>query len=197
MYEASLRRAPFGVGTRTDPPEYGQGDPGAGLSKLNLGTMKAYHMRLILGTAWKAGAAPAARRVLTAWRRRVHAASRPGADGRPSLLEPMARVARTIKEHTRGILNYFRKRLTSGVIEGFNSFVQAARARARGYRNPETFKTMIYLLGERLKFNLPGLGEWACTSRYHTEQRGALRCPGPSDPTRCRPWVPRGWPSSG
>jgi len=127
------------------------------LSKLNLATMKAYHMRLNLGTAWSAGSALAAKRVLTAWRRWVHGASRPGKDGKLSVLEPMARVARTIKEHTRGILNYFRKRLTSGVIEGLNSFLQAARARARGYANPETFQTMIYLLAGRLKFNLPGL----------------------------------------
>ena len=129
------------------------------LSELNLATMKAYHMRLNLSEAWTAGSAAAAKRVLGAWRKWVHGASRPGEDGRPSLLEPMARVARTIKEHTRGILNYFRKRLTSGVIEGFNSYVQAARARARGYRNPETFKTMIYLIGGRLKFNLPGLDQ--------------------------------------
>ena len=89
----------------------------------------------------------------------MHGASRPGKDGTPSLLEPMAGVARMIKKHTKGILNYFRKRLTSGVIEGLNSFLQAARARARGYANPETFQTMIYLLAGRLKFNLPGLAE--------------------------------------
>jgi transposase len=130
-----------------------------GLSELNLATMKAYHMRLNLAKAWAAGSAAAARRVLGAWRKWVHGASRPSKDGQPNLLEPMARVARTIKEHLRGVLNYFRKRLTSGVIEGFNSYVQAARARARGYRNPETFKTMIYLIGGRLKFALPGLGQ--------------------------------------
>jgi len=125
------------------------------LSELNLSTMKAYHMRLNLSEASTAGSAATAKRVLGAWRKWDHGASRPDKDGKPSLLEPMARVARTIKEHTRGILNYFRKRLTSGAIEGFNSYVQAARARARGYRPPETFKTMIYLIGGRRKFNLP------------------------------------------
>ena len=77
------------------------------LSELNLSTMKAYHMRLNLSEASTAGSAATAKRVLGAWRKWDHGASRPDKDGKPSLLEPMARVARTIKEHTRGILNYF------------------------------------------------------------------------------------------
>ncbi|MDY0096412.1 MAG: transposase, partial [Candidatus Vecturithrix sp.] len=31
-------------------------------------------------------------------------------------------------------------------LEGLNSIFQAAKARARGYRNPQTFISMIYLL---------------------------------------------------
>ncbi|MBL0378701.1 MAG: transposase [Desulfofustis sp. PB-SRB1] len=31
-------------------------------------------------------------------------------------------------------------------LEGLNSLFQAARARARGYRNPMTFIAMIYLI---------------------------------------------------
>jgi transposase len=125
------------------------------LSELNLDTVAAYHMRLNLQEVWKARDAKAARMVLGKWCGWVKGASRPGKDGKPSLLEPMRRLADTIRTHRRGILNYFRRRLTSGVIEGFNSIVQAARARARGYRNPKTFMTMIYLIGGRLKFNLP------------------------------------------
>jgi transposase len=87
----------------------------------------------------------------------VRRAARPAKGQAASGLEPMARVAKTIREKLRGILNYFRRRLTSGVIEGINSMVQAARARARGYRNAETFKTMIYLIAGRLRFNLPAL----------------------------------------
>jgi transposase len=128
------------------------------LRRFNLSTMRAYHMRLNLAEAWTVGSAREARLTLGEWRGWVHRSSRPAKDGTASLLEPMARVARTIKKHARGILNYFRKRLTSAVIEGFNSYVQAARARARGYRNPETFITMIYLLGGRLTFKLPALG---------------------------------------
>lgn len=127
------------------------------LSQLNLSTVTAYHMRLNLKEAWKAGTAVGARRVLGKWCGWVKRASRPASDGTPSLLEPMRRAAQTIRKNLQGILNYYRRRLTSGVIEGFNSVVQAARARARGYRNSKTFQTMIYLIGGRLQFNLPGL----------------------------------------
>jgi len=125
------------------------------LSELNLATVTAYHMRLNLREVWKATGARAARKVLGKWCGWVMRASRPARDATPSLLAPMRRAAQTIREHMRGILNYYRRRLTSGIIEGFNSIVQAARARARGYRNSETFQTIIYLLGGRLQFNLP------------------------------------------
>jgi transposase len=52
-------------------------------------------------------------------------------------------------------VRYVVSRLTSGVIEGVNSLAQAAQARARGYSNPETFQTMIDLIGGRLSFDLP------------------------------------------
>ncbi|WP_211224670.1 transposase, partial [Oceanospirillum beijerinckii] len=37
--------------------------------------------------------------------------------------------------------------LTNARLEGMNSLFQAARARARGYRNTENFINMIYLIG--------------------------------------------------
>ncbi|MDO9565289.1 MAG: transposase, partial [Candidatus Desulfaltia sp.] len=39
--------------------------------------------------------------------------------------------------------------------EGINSMVQAAKARARGYRNNRYLITMIYLISGKLNFNLP------------------------------------------
>lgn len=128
------------------------------LSELNLKTTKAYQMRLNVQEAWTRRSARTARRLLREWCGWVARAARKAKGQVRSGLEPMARVAKTIRENLRGILNYFRRRLTSGVIEGINSMAQAARARARGYRSPETFKTMIYLLAGRLQFNLPSIG---------------------------------------
>lgn len=127
------------------------------LSQMNLKTTTAYHMRPNLAEVWNTRDVKTARRLLGEWCGWVHRACRTRKGEDPSGLEPMRAVAKTVKKHRRGILNYFRKGMTSAVIEGFNSLVQAARARARGYRSVETFKTMIYLIGGRLTYDLPVL----------------------------------------
>jgi len=127
------------------------------LSSLHLKTAKAYQMRLVLQDLWSYRSAAWAEKYLTRWCAWVKRASRSTTLLEENLLEPMARVARTLRANARGILNYFRHRLTTAVMEGINSLVQAARNRARGYRNPITFKTMIYLIAGRLSFQLPSL----------------------------------------
>jgi transposase len=72
-----------------------------------------------------------------------------------SRLKPMQKVGRTIKEHWDGIMNWFSSRLTTGLMEGFNSLLQAAKARARGYRSDRNLIAMAYLLGGKLDFHLP------------------------------------------
>ena len=42
-------------------------------------------------------------------------------------------------------------------VEGLNSLIQAAKAKARGYRNVNNLITMAYLIAGQLRFNLPGL----------------------------------------
>lgn len=63
-----------------------------------------------------------------------------------SKLEDFKKVAKTIKSKMRGICNYFDNRLTNAVLEGTNSMIQNIKSRARGYKNVENFKTMIYLM---------------------------------------------------
>jgi len=129
------------------------------LSTTNLLTAKAYQMRLNLQALWAQRSPAGAERYLRRWCTWVLRATQPPHDPtQPWVLEAMHRTARTLREQAHGILNYFRLRLTSGVIESVNSLAQAARARARGYRNPDTFKTIIYLLAGRLPFNLPNYG---------------------------------------
>jgi len=72
-----------------------------------------------------------------------------------SRLEPIKKVARTIKEHGDGILNWFHSQATTGLLEGINSLVQAAKARARGYRSTRNLIAMTYLLAGKLHFELP------------------------------------------
>lgn len=64
-------------------------------------------------------------------------------------------VAKTLKSHWDGILNYFNNRYANGLLEGLNSLIQALKANARGYRNDDNFMTMIYLRYGQLKFDIP------------------------------------------
>nr|WP_081417780.1 transposase [endosymbiont of Riftia pachyptila] len=52
----------------------------------------------------------------------------------------MKKLATTIKGHLIGILNGFTLHLSNGCMEGINSLIQVAKARARGYR---TFRSPI------------------------------------------------------
>jgi transposase len=72
-----------------------------------------------------------------------------------SRLAPVIRVAKTLKKHQAGLLRWFDSRLSNGLLEGINSLVQAAKARARGFRSARKMKTIIYLLLSKLDFKLP------------------------------------------
>jgi transposase len=72
-----------------------------------------------------------------------------------SRLTPIIKAAQTIKAHWGGILNWFSSRITTGLLEGFNSLIQAAKARARGYRSDENLIAMSYLIAGRLNLGLP------------------------------------------
>ena len=128
------------------------------LSATNLLTAKAYQMRLNLQALWDRRKPERARAYLRRWCNwALRLSRRPKDPEQVWALEAMHRTALTLRENAEGILNYFRLRMTSGVIESVNSLAQAARARARGYRNAETFITMIYLIAGRLRFQLPAL----------------------------------------
>ena len=72
-----------------------------------------------------------------------------------SRLEPIKQCAKTIKKHWQGILNWFQSLVNNGILEGINSMIQAAKARARGYRTIKNFITMIYLISGKLDFRPP------------------------------------------
>lgn len=62
-----------------------------------------------------------------------------------SRLAEMKKLCRLIKDHWNEILNYFDYKFTNAILEGMNSIIQNVKRRARGFRNTEYFKTMIYL----------------------------------------------------
>lgn len=70
-----------------------------------------------------------------------------------SRLQPMKDFCRLIRDHWDEILNYFEHRLTNAILEGMNSIIQNIKRRARGFRNIEYFKTMIYLNCSKLNID--------------------------------------------
>jgi len=69
-----------------------------------------------------------------------------------SQLQPIIKAAKTIKSHWDGVVNWMKSKISNGILEGFNSIVQAAKAKARGFKKFEYFKTIIYLLLGKLDF---------------------------------------------
>jgi len=72
-----------------------------------------------------------------------------------SRLDPIKDAARTIMRHRNGILRWFNSKIANGLIEGINSLVQAAKAKARGYRSTRNLKAITYLIAGKLDLKLP------------------------------------------
>ena len=66
--------------------------------------------------------------------------------GESALLEPIRKALATLANHAEHVVRRWTSTYTNARIEGLNSLFQAARARARGYRNTKTFMTMIYMI---------------------------------------------------
>ncbi|WP_319406041.1 ISL3 family transposase [uncultured Desulfosarcina sp.] len=114
------------------------------IKKLNLKTSRAYHIKLNFQEFYNQTARTAETFLKKWYFWATH-----------SRLEPMKKAAYTIKNHWDGVLRWFTSRINNGIIEGINSLIQAAKARARGYRTERTLITMIYLIAGKLKFDLP------------------------------------------
>lgn len=71
-----------------------------------------------------------------------------------SRLEPIIKVARTIKRHWDGVVNYHQSNINNGILEGLNSAIQAAKSKARGYKTFKNYKNIVYLLTGKLDFSL-------------------------------------------
>jgi len=123
----------------------GQAELFRSLSSARLQTTRAWRLKESLRELFQTATnAEQAETLLNAWH----------SWARRSRLEPFKRLANTLKEHRPGILKGFDSKLSNGYVEGFNSLVQAAKAKARGYRRTENLIAIAYLLGGKLA-NLP------------------------------------------
>jgi len=117
----------------------------SGLTGLNLKTARAYQIRLTFQDFYAQPSQEAAEAFLKKW---YFWATH-------SRLEPMIEAAKTIKRHWDGILRWFDSNIANGILEGINSLVQAAKAKARGYRSTRNLKAIVYLIAGKLDFRLP------------------------------------------
>lgn len=115
------------------------------LTKHNLKTSRAYQMKLTFQELFQQQDRTSGEAFLKRW---YFWATH-------SRLEPMIKAAKTLKAHWNGVLNWFESHLTTGLLEGINSLLQAAKARARGYRSDRNFIAMAYLIAGKLDFRLP------------------------------------------
>ena len=72
-----------------------------------------------------------------------------------SRLQPIIDAAHTIKNHWHGVLRWFDSRISNGILEGINSLIQAAKAKARGFRSTRNLITVVYLIAGKLDMKLP------------------------------------------
>jgi transposase len=66
------------------------------------------------------------------------------------ILDPVRKALTSFEKHLQRILQRWMSTHSNARLEGLNGLFQAARARARGYRNTTTFATMIYLIAAPL-----------------------------------------------
>ena len=115
------------------------------LSDLNLKTGRAYRLRLVFQELYDKLTRSQAEDFLKGW---YFWATH-------SRLQPMIEAARTVKSHWNGVLRWFDTKIANGIMEGINSLIQAAKAKARGYRSTRNLKAIIYLIAGKLDLALP------------------------------------------
>lgn len=115
------------------------------LKDQNLKTARAYQFRLIFQDIFTIKNRHQGATLLKAWLE----------NARTSDLPPIVKVAYTIMNHWDGVLRWFESQITNGVLEGFNSLIQSAKAKARGYRTHKNFINMAYLILGKLDLRLP------------------------------------------
>ena len=117
------------------------------MSRLNLKTVRAYHIRENFQDVYKELTKENFERALGKWYCwAMH-----------SRIEPMKKAAKTIKRHWAGVTRWYDSKVNNGILEGLNRLVQAAKAKARWYRTVKNLKIIIYMLTGKLNYAKVGL----------------------------------------
>lgn len=106
------------------------------LLQYNLKTVRAYLCREEFQRFWEYRSAGWAGKFLDEWTTRVLR----------SRMEPMKKVARSLRSHRELLLNWFRAKgeLSSGIVEGFNNKAKVTMRKAYGFRTVEGLQVALY-----------------------------------------------------
>ncbi len=106
------------------------------LLQYNLRSIRAYLLREDFQRFWKYTSPGWATRFLDEWCTRTMR----------SKLDPMKKVARTLRNHRELILNWFRAKgtISSGTVEGFNNKVKLTTRKSYGFRTYQSIETALY-----------------------------------------------------
>lgn len=105
----------------------------------------AYYLKEDLRQFWNQKSIKAAEKFLDDWCRRADASG----------IRVLKTMAKTLRTHSQGLLNWYLEPISSGPIEGINNKIGAMQRRAYGYRNYEHLKQRILTL-HHTKFTLRG-----------------------------------------
>ena len=72
-----------------------------------------------------------------------------------SKLEPMKRVAASLRRHKDEIMTWFEQRISNAFAEGINSLIQTAKRKARGFHTFYGYRTAIFLAVGKLSLAYP------------------------------------------
>jgi transposase len=72
-----------------------------------------------------------------------------------SKLQPFVKLARTIREHRKGILAAIEHGLSNGRLEGLNNRIRLLSHQAFGFHSPEALLAMVYLCCTHISIPLP------------------------------------------
>jgi transposase len=112
------------------------------ISRLNLKSIKALHIRENFQEIYKMPTVELFESMLKRW---YFWATH-------SRIQPIIDAARTIKAHWDGVVQWKKSYIDNGLLEGLNSLIQAAKAKARGFSTFRYFRIVAFLITGRLDF---------------------------------------------
>ena len=106
------------------------------LLRYNLKTVRAYLLKEAFQQLWDYNSPTWAGKFLDEWCRQAMR----------SRIEPMKKIARSLRQHRELILNYFRaqKLLSSGVVEGLNNKAKVTMRKSYGFRTFRVLELALY-----------------------------------------------------